>query len=464
MKKIKKIFYIFNILLIIFLIFSKNLSNIDEVINYNFGRYIANGYEIYKDFNCIVFPMFPMILGVIFKIFGEELIIYRVFQILILLLIEFYFIKILKKLNLDDSFLANVLLTIFIVLISIFSLVEYNMLNCLILLIIINEELKENKTIKNYILIGVFLGIAITVKQSVGLIILICSLIISLFEKERIKKFLLKVFGAGIIVGLMAIYLFATNSVYDWCNYTLLGLSSFIPYFGVFLYGNYFIALLTIILIIVEILAIIKIFRTKDKTGIILFIYGLASFSVMYPIFDENHILIGFLPNLILYIYLFIKNSELNDKQINSFKITLYIVIIAIGILNIANFVSMSSQNEFEHYKFIMMDDNTKQDLRTIIDFMSKHENSYIVDTKGIFYMVPQNRFNGILDLPNVGNTGKDGEQALIEKINKIDEGYFLVQDFSKINPAQNPLKAIKYIKDNFKYIETINNFEIYYK
>ena len=41
MKKVKKLFYAFNILLIIFLIFSKNLNNIDELLNYNFGRYIA---------------------------------------------------------------------------------------------------------------------------------------------------------------------------------------------------------------------------------------------------------------------------------------------------------------------------------------------------------------------------------------------------------------------------------------
>ena len=63
------------------------------------------------------------------------------------------------------------------------------------------------------------------------------------------------------------------------------------------------------------------------------------------------------------------------------------------------------------------------------------------------------------------GNTGINGEQALIDKINKIDEGYFLVRDFSKNSLYnQQPLKAIDYVRKNFEYVNNIYDFEVYYK
>lgn len=63
------------------------------------------------------------------------------------------------------------------------------------------------------------------------------------------------------------------------------------------------------------------------------------------------------------------------------------------------------------------------------------------------------------------GNTGRYGEQALIDKINKIDEGYFLVKDFSKVTSyMQQPLETIDYIRKNFEYVGNFDYFEVYYK
>ncbi|MBR1539574.1 MAG: hypothetical protein IJ629_00025 [Clostridia bacterium] len=59
---------------------------------------------------------------------------------------------------------------------------------------------------------------------------------------------------------------------------------------------------------------------------------------------------------------------------------------------------------------------------------------------------------------------GKEGENSLIHKIDKIENGYLLVKDFTNRNSAQNPMKAIQYVKDNFEYIGNINSFEVYYK
>ena len=64
------------------------------------------------------------------------------------------------------------------------------------------------------------------------------------------------------------------------------------------------------------------------------------------------------------------------------------------------------------------------------------------------------------------GNTGIKGEQALINKIDEIDEGYFLVRNYNnfKSNYDQQPEETIKYVKNEFQYIGNIDFFEVYYK
>ena len=333
-------------------------------------------------------------MGIIIKIFGEELIVYRVVQIIGLILIELFFVKILKKLNLENKFLAYVLLTCYMILVSIFSLFEYNMLNCLFLLIIINQELKEEKKILDYVLIGILLGLSIITKQSTGLLIFVSSIVVSLINKEKIKNILIKIFGAGIIVGLMILYLFITNSIGDLINYTILGLKYFKPYFGCLLYGNFLVALLIIFLICLEIISIIKTFKSKDKKAMMLLIYGFASLLVMYPIFEENHSLIGFLPNLLLYMYLFFKDEKCNERILKWFNITISFGIIILIILNVVNFIDLSYEKDFKHYKYIRIESSPKKTLKKVTEFINNNPNTYIINTLGIFYMIPEDRFN----------------------------------------------------------------------
>ncbi|MBR1539575.1 MAG: hypothetical protein IJ629_00030 [Clostridia bacterium] len=136
-------------------------------------------------------------------------------------------------------------------------------------------------------------------------------------------------------------------------------------------------------------------------------IYGFASLSVMYPIFDENHILIGFLPNLILYLYLFLNEKELNAKVIKNFQITFEIGIAILTILNVLNLIDLRNNKDYLHYQYIKMDDGTKEELSNIDALIEEYPNTYIIDTTGVFYMIPIERFNGILDLVNVRKFGK---------------------------------------------------------
>jgi len=157
MKKLKRLIFVFSLLLIAVLILFKNLNNIDEIYNYNFGRNIAAGKLIYRDFNCIVFPIFPLIIGAIVKIFGQEIIMFRIVQIVAFVILELLAFKVLKFFDKDKNIFIHFLIIIYIGFIAIYCTVEYNFMIMLVLFAILNLELKENKNAKDEILIGLLI-------------------------------------------------------------------------------------------------------------------------------------------------------------------------------------------------------------------------------------------------------------------------------------------------------------------
>ena len=157
MKKLKSLIFIFSVLLIFILVLFKNLNSIDELYNYNFGRNIANGYSIYKDFNCIIFPVFPWIMGAIIKIFGQKVIIYRLIQVFLLIITEKLSFNLFKLLNKENNIFCHLICIIYLCLIAIFCIIEYNFFSMMLLLIILNIEIKEKKNVKDNIIIGLLI-------------------------------------------------------------------------------------------------------------------------------------------------------------------------------------------------------------------------------------------------------------------------------------------------------------------
>ena len=85
-------------------ILSRNLSNLDEIWNYNFARNVANGLVPYKDFNMITTPLLPFICAIFLKLFANELIVMRILSIFLISIIYFLIYLILKKLNINKFY------------------------------------------------------------------------------------------------------------------------------------------------------------------------------------------------------------------------------------------------------------------------------------------------------------------------------------------------------------------------
>lgn len=476
-KKAGKIISIFSLLIVSLIIFTKYGNDIDEFHNYNFARNIATGRVIYKDFNCVVFPGFPLVLGLIIKIFGEQVFVYRIFQIAIIIITELLIFKLLDNLKVSNkSILTSFGVLAYIVLLANFALVEYNFFAVMIILIIMNIEQKETKSVLDYILLGLLTGIVTTVKQSIGFFILISEILNTFIDKEniknKIKNLFIKLIPFGTILGIMILYLYQKGAFYEFLDYTILGLRKFTAnkytYLQFLIHGNFLVAIISFAMIIGEIYNVITTIKTKDKVAIRLLIFSFGTLiPIVYPIANEYHILIGWLPSFILLIYLINKNrksKEYSEKLINNLSKTIMIFIIVLSIILVIYLVLLFKRTrKYKHYYGIDFNDEIDSELGDVTNFINENPNTYIISCLDCFYMIPVDRYNGVLDLINVGNTGVKGEQVIIDKINKMENVYLLINISETKPPTQAPTKAIEYVQ-NFEYKGDVGRFKIYYK
>ena len=278
--KEKILYYIFSaimfILIFLFLL-SKIIKNspndLDELWNYNTARCFLNGLIPYKEISMITTPLFPKIVSLFLKIFGDNLFIFRCVNALLFTCILLVVYKIFNKLQKNKiiSLLFTLLIT-FIYCEKIY--LDYNFFVLFIALLIEYIELKTHikkinisgainkiektnikqdvnknnikqikndskfkKFIKKYkydIIIGFLCGIAIMSKQTLGVVVSFFALLAELLFvknkkelKEFIKKDLVRLFFILIISLIFLIYLITTSSFSDFISYGVLGIKTF---------------------------------------------------------------------------------------------------------------------------------------------------------------------------------------------------------------------------------------------
>ena len=202
-KVINKVFmWSFFILVFIFMLsvqLNKYPTNLDELWNYNIARCIKNGLIPYKDISMITTPLFPTIVAICLKIFGDNLFVFRIIGAVLFTLILIYTYKIFYELLKKQS-IAIICTGIICFALFQYFMVDYNFFVLLISLIIEYLELKiycgeqkRHTNKKQYsffstdLLIGILAGLAICSKQTLGFFILLYVLLIDLlFVKNKI--------------------------------------------------------------------------------------------------------------------------------------------------------------------------------------------------------------------------------------------------------------------------------------
>lgn len=482
-------------------ILSKSISSLDELWNYSFSKNIADGLLPYKDFNLVQTPLLFFVTAVFLKFIFNGLIVTRILAAVLAVVILIMVYLILSKLTQNKYINIFILLNICLIMIPFFAL-DYNFLVLLFALIILNYELKSKNSdllklnIKQDFLVGIIAGLAIITKQSTGLIVAIAYVGYKWLAIRKKEDFILAFKiglsrGLGVLVpiAIFLTYLFITNSFNDFLSFCVFGVSEFsnsVSYFDLLTLERYdvsvkILAIMVILVIIYSIIYLIKNFKfesLENKNILKLFVFGIASFIVVYPISDDIHFLIGSVILVILSVYIAATHLKLEKentkKHLKNLVIYLnYIIAVILIIVMCFNYYKYITNNDYthnlNHYNGVPLHENMVKAINFVNEYIEEEKlqnnNVYIVDGDACLYDIPADRYNKYFDLLLKGNLGKNGVESVIEKIQELDDNstFLILQDIYTLN-WQVPEEVIDYIKDNYSLIGKIAIFDVYTK
>ena len=92
------------IFIAIYIVFLNRLEVADELWNFQNVCKMSNGLKIYVDANVIITPIFFYIANILFNIFGANMLVFRLYNILIYILILIACYRILRNLKVSKNF------------------------------------------------------------------------------------------------------------------------------------------------------------------------------------------------------------------------------------------------------------------------------------------------------------------------------------------------------------------------
>jgi hypothetical protein len=332
----------------------------------------------------------------------------------------------------------------------------YNSL-CMVLIVILMYLEKNNK---NDYLIGLFLGLLILTKHSIGLSILLFSFI-GIRNLKRIGK---RLIACSIPIILFIIYLLITGSLYQFIDLTILGLFDF--------NGNNKLVANMFLILTILVIAITLILLFKNKKEILLY-YVLGSIGFIIPICDISHFtyLLSIFSIPIIYLY----NDRIKLK---------YVPYALLGLLLILNtfvryplYKNMAIE-PFSHFNMTFGAKSSYKASKNIVDKMKSYENIIIFSEKGSYYSIILDKKLDYFTISHRGNYGYNGLNKMKNRFNKTHDTYFFVdyhfyklikKDLAKgsktqISKSQFDMELCEYIIKNSKLVDKVEGFKIYYK
>ena len=449
----------------------------DEVWTFQNIYKIYNGYKIYVDANVITTPIFHFIGDLVFKIFGANFFVFRMYSLVIYTIFFVGIYKLFKCLKIDKKN-AFFLLIIFFALQYdlVISSANYNsfaiMLLVFAVLVVINRE-----NIKHYVLIeSILITLIFLTKQNIGVFYLIGLILYTILNKKELKN-IIKILGiTGIFGILFVLILYFNNLLEGFISYAILGIKEFDK-------ENKSADLFMIFAIIVTTLnglLLISInsndkFKKKEErkniNNIACFAYPLLGMT--YPIFNISHIKFALSIQYVLLfyiLYLLVKGSKIEKNKIKKYIIFILEIFI-IGYYSISSItytikyfriILNDEYNYNEPYFGTIFNDETKEKIKDITEYMQSCDNEVVcISTDAGLYMIPLKQNNKEFDMLLLGNLGKDGEKGVIEKIKGFKGKKIILMNKEK-NSWQESDKIIEFVKNNFTKIGEIEDILIY--
>ena len=461
MKKKTIIFFILLIIPISVLTFFTKVGPGDEIINYQSLCKMYNGNTIYSDFNVIVTPLFFYVGNIFFKLLGENLIAFKIYNIVIF---EFLFIScylLQKKLKMStQSSILGTLITFVTVMLYIKVGANYNVLAIAFYILGISLY-KREKTTKNMIIQGAIMFLIFFTKQNIGIFYIMSVAIVNVLFADKPKENIIQniiftikeVMVFLLILVVFAIPMILKGNFINFIDYAFMGMNEFTN-------KNFVLSAKTemvcaIYLIVAFLIDIIFFIKEKEKKEILVF----ATFLnlTVLPIINMYHTSFAILLNLIMLVLI------IDKIKVKSFYISiiLFIIINSYGIFCgiETNKKAHIVNNKNSNYYGLYIEEDLEKQIGEIIDYINKEKNVIVISEKTPLIMVELKMNNGIYDLPYSGNFGKMGTKGVINKIGELDDKLILLEEE---NGGQIPYSLREYIILNKTYLKSLGKFRIY--
>ena len=426
MKKYKTLIIFTLLFIFTFFVNFYAVSNNDLIWNYGFCYNVSKGLKMYKDFNMVITPLFPTIFGLLMKLFGNNTIIFFLFNTLVPLTIYYIVYKYYRKVFIET-----------IILITFISIPNYNLLCMMFLFLLFVLEDKN----KNDYLIGIILGLVFLTKSPMGILTLA-----SLYYIKDIKKIIKRFIGFMIPNIIYIIYFYINNTLLDYINYAFGSLFDFATKnvrSGV-----------GILIFVVSIILIIYLYKKKKDIKLI---YILLFQIMSYPIFNGVHLLYSAIP-LMFYILL-----NIDNKIYIKYKKYLAIVLICPIMSTILQNVFINMDYGTNALKYKRVESKYLNDSKILKEHINNFNNTYFIMYEAYYNKLLLNLDINKYDVMLSGNLGYNGEEETIKYFDKLSVGSKFIL-YKNYEGGQAPKKIYDHITKNYRFKDSFDKYVVYVK
>lgn len=463
--------------------FYVELLNNDELINFLNVYKMANGLTIYQDTNVIITPLFFYISEIFFKLFGENILVFRIINLILSTILYFICYNIFKalKINKKFSFIYTLIITICTYTIALgganYNFLSYIFFEIGLLSMICTKNKKTNEIIQGIILFLIFFS-----NQKLGVGYFLALFIYGILDKN-VKALIKEYLIAGTLLIIYLIYLYLQNNLYNFINYTVLGIKEFNDKNWVA--GLHIIMYLIVVLAINTFLTVFLIKYLKNKKDNVkentkrintiktLTIFGTCAIILIIPIINQYHTILAsilILVNLfyqINYLIYPVIDQKIIYKIINITGIIFSIIILFSNVQSFRKYITEINKISKDSPLYgAIIKDELKEEILNVTNYIKRsNKDTIVISTYAPFYSLLLNDLNnGVYDWPLKGNLGKEGEIGLVEKVKKLENTQILLSNEESIEEEiyQFAYEVTKYIKENMEYIGKIEKFDIY--
>lgn len=455
----------------------------DELWNFQNIYKMINGYKIYNDSNVIITPIFFYLGAIFLEIFSAKFVVFRIYNIISVIILFVISYKIMKKLDLSKNLIAVYLSLLFLLMFqSIVAGANYNTLGCIFILLGIYLYITKKSTNFKQ---GLLIFLVFFTKQNTGIFYALSVIIYELFENKLSKKYILDQLKKFIFFlmpsSLVLLFMHFNGNLEGFINYCFGGLFEFGGSNLVFTAAPFYYALplSSIGIYIFTILKKDTIFKTFKNnfwyTLKLLFIFALVNTFTVYPIFNSSHFIYTFPYHLIFIFYyldtLILKEIFDEDKYYiygKIFALTILVLLLGRTLLYFFYDYDLISKYRSRNTPFDNLYSYTDtmiktNDLKEYILEQEKQEITVLICSHdAAFPMIELKKSNGMYDLLFNGNLGYKGKDKVYSDIDNLKNTEFLVVTNEEDIFVQEPQEIRKYIMDNLELKGQIHNYSIY--